>query len=71
MTDSPIMSSMAALSRTFALTLSILVESRPTEGWLAMRETMETLLTMVKCVENDWVQTPLSGIIEDKQIGTS
>lgn len=71
MTGSPIMSSMAALSRTCALAVSILAESRPRDGWQVMTEAMETFLALTKVIEGDWIHTPLAKVVEDDGIGRS
>ncbi|KAK7690115.1 hypothetical protein QCA50_006763 [Cerrena zonata] len=68
MTGSQIMTSMAALSRTCALTLGILAESRPREGWQVMMEATEAFLAIAKVIEADWIQTPLARITDEDEI---
>ncbi|KAL4244684.1 hypothetical protein ABKN59_010246 [Abortiporus biennis] len=65
---SPIISSMAPLSRVCAQTISVLTESKPQQGWLSMSETMQRLERLTLAVERDWLRSPLAAIDDQDDI---
>ncbi|KAJ7164653.1 hypothetical protein C8R43DRAFT_1086103 [Mycena crocata] len=56
--DSPLMEFIAPLSKLTALTVTILCESRPTDGIAAAATTLEALLPISKTLESDWMASP-------------
>ncbi|THH31473.1 hypothetical protein EUX98_g2725 [Antrodiella citrinella] len=68
LSSSPIIVSMAALSRLCALSLSALADSRPRPGWLAMSEVMQRLEILTRNVEADWLKSRLAGTEEENDI---
>ncbi|TCD60595.1 hypothetical protein EIP91_009826 [Steccherinum ochraceum] len=68
MSSSPIIVSMAPLSRLGALAVSALADSRPRQAWLVMAEIMQRLEALTRTVEQDWVRTRLSGTGEESDV---
>ncbi|KAH8104589.1 hypothetical protein BXZ70DRAFT_998607 [Cristinia sonorae] len=68
LSSSPIILSMAPLSRLCALTLSALADSRPRQAWLVMSEIMQRLETLTRNVETDWLRSRLADTIEENDI---
>ncbi|KAJ7134406.1 hypothetical protein C8R44DRAFT_424065 [Mycena epipterygia] len=53
--ESPLMESIAPISKLTALTITILCESRPAEGMVAAAATLDALRPMSKTLESDWI----------------
>ena len=71
MDSSFVMSSMASLSKFCGQALSVLIESRPSHGWLAIAKMMRRLEGLTKNVEDRWLRSPLAAIAEESGIGMS
>lgn len=69
MSTSPIITSMAPLSRLCALAVSALADSRPRQAWLVMAEIMQRLEVLTRTVEKDWVASRLAGTGEENDVG--
>ncbi|OCH85759.1 hypothetical protein OBBRIDRAFT_762524 [Obba rivulosa] len=62
------LSAMALLSKTTALALSVLAESRPSHGWPAMGEAAQRLEALTRKVEAGWVRSPLAAVTYEGRI---
>ncbi|KAJ6509021.1 hypothetical protein C8R45DRAFT_462923 [Mycena sanguinolenta] len=58
--DSPLMDSIASLSKLTALSITILCEHQPAEGMIAAAAALETLRPLSRTLENDWVGSSLA-----------
>ncbi|KAF7346109.1 hypothetical protein MSAN_01837600 [Mycena sanguinolenta] len=58
--NSPLMESIASLSKLTALSITILCEHRPTEGMVAAAAALEALRPLSRTLENDWIGSPLA-----------
>lgn len=67
--SSPVLQSMPSLSAMFVQVMAALADSRPSDAWPVMHETMRGLVSFTARVEADWLQSPLASVPEDKSIG--
>ncbi|KAJ7712448.1 hypothetical protein B0H16DRAFT_1624977 [Mycena metata] len=58
--ESPVMEFIAPISKLTALTLTILVESRPAEGIAAAAAALDALRPISKTLESDWIGSSLA-----------
>lgn len=68
--SSYIMSAMPSLSKFCGQALSILVENRPSYGWIAIAKMMRKLENLTNQVESHWSRSLLASLSEKTSIGT-
>ena len=56
---------MASLAKFTALSLTVLVESRPAHGWDVINRTLDRLKLLASTVEGDWTRCPLAAVKDD------
>lgn len=60
---------MALLAKFAARTMTVLVESKPMEGWKAMDRTLAKLANLTSAVEAGWIRCPLARASKEDGIG--
>jgi hypothetical protein len=68
LSSSPLTSSIAPLSKLTAMTLFLLFDSHPLDGFSAAAETLMVLKNMTSNVESDWKDSKLAAVQEDAEI---
>lgn len=67
---SPSFTSLPALSKFLARTISVLADSRPVEVWEVMDLALDSFIELNLRVESDWASSPLSEAASDNDIGS-
>ncbi|KAJ6512070.1 hypothetical protein C8R47DRAFT_1291837 [Mycena vitilis] len=68
--ESPLMESIAPLSKLTALALTILCDHRPAEGMVAASAALEALRPVSKTLESDWIGSSLAKVAGNGTDGT-
>ena len=69
LTASPVVASMASLSAMFVQVLSALSDSRTSDAWIVMSETLQRLDMLTGVLESDWLRSPLAAVSNEDSIG--
>ena len=60
---------MASLSAMFVQVLSALSDSRTSDAWIVMSETLQRLDMLTGVVESDWLRSSLAAVSNEDSIG--
>ncbi|KAI0763632.1 hypothetical protein BD413DRAFT_606606 [Trametes elegans] len=66
--SSPYIASMSSLARFMARALTVLVESRRTQGWEVIGRTLSRLQLLTSAVQRDWEKCPLAGATKEENL---
>lgn len=66
LTSSPLFTSIASLSKLCARVITLLVETRPREGWVSIHKVLARFQDITSQIDSDWSKSPLARGLDDE-----
>lgn len=71
LSKSLLLAHMASLSGMCSQLLSVLADTRPTEAWPVIQETLSTFYNMTRAIETDWLRTPFANVNTEEELSAN